>query len=184
MPKAPNQKPADVLRARDHDARFYAQVGACVEVWSNVDRYLLRTCRALLGTSETIASIVYYRTPTVESRMALIADLAEARFPVRSGAHQVETVKKLERITKEIRNHISFRNSVAHGARVQVTHAMLDGSRPPTPGFHSEIVQTDPRRTTRIGGEELDRHHDDVFRIARRLLDLCVELDALLMRPS
>jgi hypothetical protein len=63
----------------------------------------------------TRAAIVFYRTPTIDSRVTLTSDLVESLWPRRkSGEHPSDLEKDWKGLQSDIKDHLPTRNRLAH----------------------------------------------------------------------
>jgi len=99
------------------NAEFHMYVGFCITAWGKVEEQLFRICVNCLGTSDEIAAIVYYRTPTINARLNLLDELVKARLPKKerkSGGHDHVDVKQWNDVCKDVTKLLTTRNRVAH----------------------------------------------------------------------
>jgi hypothetical protein len=92
-------------------------VGFCITAWANVEEYLFRICLKTLNTSEERAAIIYYRTPTLDTRLQLIDELVRTVLPKRtrkSGGHDHPDVIAWNDLKNDIKNELSMRSRIAH----------------------------------------------------------------------
>jgi hypothetical protein len=92
-------------------------VGNCITQWASVENALFDICLACLGCSRERAAIVYYRTPTVESRLQLADELVRSVLPMReppSGGHDHPDLVFWDRAAKKLRDILHTRNQLAH----------------------------------------------------------------------
>jgi hypothetical protein len=59
----------------------------CIKQWELVEIHLFKICELILGANRKHLAIIYYRTPTLDSRLSLTNDLVESMFPKRPGEH-------------------------------------------------------------------------------------------------
>jgi hypothetical protein len=111
---------------------FYIWVGVCITEWAHVEDWLFMTCRRCLRTRNDLASIVYYRTPQLESRLKLVDELVKANLPERkkkNGGHDHPDIIEWKRIEKEITRLLSTRRRIAHQPmRGNIDFQSADGS--------------------------------------------------------
>ncbi len=99
-----------------HD-EFLMWVGICITGWAKIEEYLFRICAASLGTTDERAAIVYYRTPSLESRLKLVDELVKTVLPKKdrpSGGHDHPTVVLWDALRKNLGNLLPVRNRIAH----------------------------------------------------------------------
>lgn len=96
---------------------FLLQVGACITQWADVEEELFEICLACLGCPRERAAIVYYRTPTIDTRLKLVDELIEAVFPKPdrpSGGHVHPDIKRWRRIRTSFETALRTRSRIAH----------------------------------------------------------------------
>jgi hypothetical protein len=101
----------------EHLQLFYAAIGVCIKELSSIEHVLLQLCNLALKTTDKIASIVYLRTPSLESRTNLTEELLLAILPQRerkNGGHDHRLVKEWIVIRKGIKSELEVRNKLAH----------------------------------------------------------------------
>lgn len=99
------------------DDKFYKWMGLCISRWSYTEDILFGLTQIVLGIPKELVAIIYYRTPSLESRLALVKELVTATLPQperKSGAHKHALEARLEAVLKEIRDLIPARNALAH----------------------------------------------------------------------
>lgn len=96
---------------------FHMLVGKCITAWARVEEHLFKICATSLGTTDQRAAIVYFRTPTIESRLQLTDELLRTVLPKperKSGGHDHADVQTWDRIRKDIGKILQTRNRIAH----------------------------------------------------------------------
>jgi hypothetical protein len=96
---------------------FYSLVGVAVTDWAHIDQELFRICAHILQSCEQHSAIVYYRTPTLRSRLTLVDELIHTIFPKsskKSGAHTSQSEKMWTELHTGINDELSVRNQLAH----------------------------------------------------------------------
>jgi hypothetical protein len=94
---------------------FLKNVGMCITDWSFIEDKLFELCYLSLKAPRVQASIVYYRTPTIDSRLSLVDELITAVLPKKkSGEHSGELEIKWKKILAEIKELLPERNALAH----------------------------------------------------------------------
>jgi hypothetical protein len=63
-----------------HD--FYKWVGICITQWASIESKLFRICHCTHQTDKQTAAIVFFRTPTLETRWIL--SMSYYRWPFQS----------------------------------------------------------------------------------------------------
>jgi hypothetical protein len=100
-----------------HFQEFFQRVGQCITQWSEIENELFRLCHLSLRCTLRRAAIVYYRTPSIEGRIALTDELINSLLPQRDkkdGGHDHQSVKEWNNIISEIRSLLPKRNMIAH----------------------------------------------------------------------
>lgn len=100
-----------------HFQEFFQRVGQCITQWSEIENELFRLCHLSLRCTLRRAAIVYYRTPSIEGRIALTDELIKSLLPQRDkidGGHDHPSVKEWNNIISEIRSLLPQRNMIAH----------------------------------------------------------------------
>jgi hypothetical protein len=94
-----------------------------------VEARLFDLCHLALRTSQECVAIIYYRTPTINSRIELVDELLSTILPKKektSGSHDHPAVKEWKEIKKRIIGHLPVRNSIAHHP-LDTHYETLDG---------------------------------------------------------
>src|SRR6266513_2014915 len=100
---------------REEEDRFYAAIGRAITNWSSLETQLFEIAHLILGGRRDLASIVFYRTPTIETRLTLTSDLVEFVLPdYGPGEHPDSALKTWRRLQGEIRTKLAIRNALAH----------------------------------------------------------------------
>jgi hypothetical protein len=108
---------------RGHD-RFNRLIGECTTRWAFIDAKLFEICSHCLAAPGTLDSIVYYRTPMLKQRLALVDELLKAvarhlQGTVASNApvtrRQIDELpKQWAAINKKLDALIDVRNVIVH----------------------------------------------------------------------
>jgi hypothetical protein len=105
----------DGLSSDVHEQKFYAAVGRAITAWADIEDVLFAITLSILGCSRDRAAIVFYRTPTIESRLTLTNDLIYSFFPKHEPGDQPDArIKRWREIQAKIREHLPVRNRLAH----------------------------------------------------------------------
>ena len=97
------------------EAEFYAALGRAITGWANLEDILFDITFSILQTTKERAAIVFYRTPTFETRLTLTNDLIHSFLPKHKPGDQPDPgVKQWREIQTEIREHTPIRNRLAH----------------------------------------------------------------------
>lgn len=96
---------------------FHMWIGKCITAWAKVEEHLFDICVKSLGTTQQKAAIVYFRTPTLDTRLKLVDELVRTVLPKRErkdGGHDHEDVKTWNKFRKQIGEILPVRNRLAH----------------------------------------------------------------------
>jgi hypothetical protein len=94
---------------------FLANIGRCITGWVFIEEKLFDLCLMTLKAPKKQTAIVYYRTPTIDSRLALVEELIAAVLPTKKpGEHSSKAEIEWDAIAKEIRLLLPERNALAH----------------------------------------------------------------------
>jgi hypothetical protein len=105
----------DEFSTSEDERRFYAAVGRAITGWADLEDVLFRMTLAVLGCTMERAAIVFYRTPTIDSRLTLTNDLLNSFFPKhRPGEQPDPRIKRWRELQTEIKTHLPTRNRLAH----------------------------------------------------------------------
>jgi hypothetical protein len=89
--------------------------GNCITEWANVEEALFNICWQCLGCRKEHAAIVYYRSPTIDTRMQLVSELIAAILPTKKpGEHDHPDTKWWNQIVTDFRKMQSTRSRIAH----------------------------------------------------------------------
>jgi hypothetical protein len=69
---------------------FLLMVGSCITEWANVENVLFNICWRSIGCAVERAAIIYYRSPSIDTRLNLTDELVRSVLPKpqrRSGGH-------------------------------------------------------------------------------------------------
>lgn len=96
---------------------FHKWVGVSITGWAHAEDYLFMICQTCLGVRHELASIVYYRTPQLDSRLKLVDELLVAILPSKkrkNGGHLHPDLTQWVSIKKELENLLTVRRRIAH----------------------------------------------------------------------
>jgi hypothetical protein len=99
------------------DDEFLKWIGISITAWAEVEVHLFEICKRCLGTRNDRAAIVYYRTPSINSRLELVDELVRTVLPKseqKSGSHPHPDVKEWGVLRKDIGKLLRTRNRIAH----------------------------------------------------------------------
>jgi hypothetical protein len=92
---------------------FMLHLGKCISYWSHIENELYQMCRWLL-CSDMRGSVVYYRTPSVSSRIDLTTELLGTIFKKSSNGHSHAQMKVWNAIIRRMKDDLEVRNQLAH----------------------------------------------------------------------
>jgi hypothetical protein len=131
---------------------FYMMAGQCISQWAATDEALFILCAKILRCTVEHAAIIYYRTPSLDARLTLTADLVESVIPkpTKSGEKAHPDQKLWRDIEKSCRDLLQIRNRIAHEP-LWPTFTMgydedLEGNRVFLAGFELYASQHDRSR--------------------------------------
>jgi hypothetical protein len=173
--------------------QFFAALGRAITDWAYLEQELFEITAKILGCTRERAAIVFYRTPTIESRITLTRDLVYSALPGhRPGEQPHPSVTIWEELQGDIKDNLSIRNRLAHHS---VTH-VVDIYQSEDGKEHkieirqaSYISQTEHLRKggqplEALGIEEIEAHIRVVHFLINRLRNFRAhELLAQLSRP-
>ncbi len=125
------------------NAEFHMYVGFCIAAWAKVDEQLFALCRKSLGAPKRQAAIVYYKSPTLESRLTLVDELIQSVLPPparKNGEKKHPDVLTWRELLSAVKQLQANRRLIAHSP-VSVRH---------------KIVTLDPKVTGGLSGEIRD----------------------------
>lgn len=103
------------LPTEEDERKFYAALGKAITSWADLEEVLFAITLSILGCTRERAAIVFYRTPTIDSRVTLTSDLIHSFFPRHEPGEQPDLrVKRWKEIQGEIKDNLSVRNRLAH----------------------------------------------------------------------
>jgi hypothetical protein len=98
----------------DGKSLIHLMIGRCISEWASLEETLFDIFCTVLGADSALSAIVFYKTPTLDSRVTLTTELIEARFPTLPGEHHHQFLKEWYAIRGEIADQIVYRNLMAH----------------------------------------------------------------------
>lgn len=163
----------DILRENE---AFLANIGRCITAWSFVEEKLFEICFATLKAPKRQAAIVYYRTPSIEARLALVDELVKAVLPPKeSGEHSSPAEREWDRIVKEIRALLPERNALAHFPLKETFLPIESYEETANPGFmqprkleikpHKYELLRKMRTFKSLGPDDLPKHQRRVNKV-------------------
>ncbi len=93
---------------------IHLMIGRCISEWAAIEETLFDIFCIVLGTEAVLASVVFYKTPTLDGRITLTNDLIDAIFPTRAGGKPHPLVKEWKAIRQCHVDIVPYRNLMAH----------------------------------------------------------------------
>jgi hypothetical protein len=115
---------------------FLSMVGSCITEWAHVENVLFNICWRSLGCAADKAAIVYYRSPSIETRLRLTDELVLSVLPKpqrRSGGHRHDDAKLWKSIETDFEELLPIRNQLAHHPITMVQEYFRAGDPVGTP---------------------------------------------------
>lgn len=128
----------DELNYQDVHDDFFKWIGLSITEWARVEETLFRICRAALGVEERRAAVVFFRTPTLRTRLDLTSELIGVLFPAperKDGGHRDKRFKAWGRLEQQISDLMAVRNNIVHNPIIWTGKTLLavredpDGSK-------------------------------------------------------
>ena len=114
----------------EHQDQFYAALGRAITDWANLEAELFEITASILGCARERAAVVFYRTPTIDSRLTLTSDLIKSLLPRHlPGKHPPPLAKEWKVLQSDIKDNLPIRNRLAHdpAAPVVNVYKSIDG---------------------------------------------------------
>jgi hypothetical protein len=91
-------------------------LGMCITEWSNVEIHLFDICKAILKTTQEHTAIIYYRTPTLDSRLELTTEIVGTVLQLKAdnGQHVHDDASQWNKLSQRIKDVFPIRNQLAH----------------------------------------------------------------------
>ena len=105
--------------------QFYLSMGECISAWAFVEDALFELCHAVIGCKKERAAIIFGRTPTLETRVALVSELMLTLLPKKErkdGGHDHAATRAWLDLVKEVKRLLPVRNTIAHRPVTQAAH--------------------------------------------------------------
>jgi hypothetical protein len=166
-------------RLRDE---FHMMIGYCIVAWSEVDNELFNIFHECVGT-RTHSAIIYYRTPGLDIRFALVDEIVKSVLPSpdeSTGSHSHETKKAWNAAIKGYDKLLQVRRRIAHNPILPrqdaPDHKQAPAHTEPPSWYeiyvgHNEGLRERSAKLRPLRIEELRKHHHDVIDLKRRLID-------------
>jgi hypothetical protein len=158
---------------------FFTALGLCITDWAYFERELFRLCDFALGADRKRASIVFYRTPNIESRISLTDDLVKSQAFAKADAGQWTTIRNDVRKLLEFRNHIAHQPVTYGGSKpMRIIRSSIPGKSRVEgeydPQFwvylnNDEKLRGRERKYHKVGLDDLKKHRETLDAITREL---------------
>jgi hypothetical protein len=148
---------------------FYQLVGQCIKAWATVEDKLFDICDKLLKTDRYFVSVIFFRTPTISSRLDLTDELLAVRFPKTTEQNQKlyhPVVAEWKLIKTEIVRLLPERNSLAHDPVKMNINALTPTTFETSTSRKEKLRGKEARRVEETA---LSRHLSDVNAISQSL---------------
>jgi hypothetical protein len=179
----------------DVSKEFYELVGRCIKAWARVESGLFEICAFVLKAPREQAAVIYYRTPSIDTRLELTHELVRFVMPQRErkeGGHDAPIVSKWNELRSAIKEMLPARNALAHHPvrqqqPITVGISLRDKERPPRVVVGApwlELAMSAEEELRQRGKKEPIKHADlpghltSVRSLAVRLDDFYEELKA------
>lgn len=139
----------ETLKAFDELLR---NIGRCITQWADIEEKLFEICVLALKAPRKQVAIVYYKTPSLDARLTLLAELVGAIIPPRkSGEHSSQIEKKWKNLTLRIKKLLPERNALAHFPIKEIFVPTNNPNGPPT----KSKLSIRPHRNERLRGRKI-----------------------------
>jgi hypothetical protein len=168
---------------QDLGDQFTLMVGNCITQWALVEDALFEICWRALQSPRERAAIVYYRSPTIDTRMNLTDELVRSALPKRerqSGGHDHPDIKLWDKLVSDFKKLLRIRSQIAHQPlmwRLGQTGAADPAGRPIVESWfeiyvsRTEALRAGASKYKPLRIEDLQKHLVNVSQIAGRLYD-------------
>jgi hypothetical protein len=96
---------------------LHTMIGYCIKEWAGVEAALFNTFHEASGTDVVRAAIIYYKTPSIDSRLTLTDEIVQSVMPQpsrKAGGHKTPSAREWIKIKREISSLLKVRNDIAH----------------------------------------------------------------------
>jgi hypothetical protein len=162
----------------EDEQAFFAALGKAITRWADLEAVLFEITATILDCTRERAAIVFYRTPTIDSRLTLTSDLVHSFFPRHEPGEQPDPrIKRWKDLQAEIKENLPIRNHLAHhpvGPVVDI-YETPDGKgpkfevKPASYRSASEHLRKRERSPDILGINEVEAHTAIVSRIVTDL---------------
>jgi hypothetical protein len=141
--------------------QFYQNIGRCIKAWATVEDKLFDICERVLKTDRHFVSVIFFRTPSIDSRLKLTNELLEAYF-----AKGHPALREWKPIRTKIDKLLPTRNSLAHHPVKMIIHP-TDRSFETSTSEKERLRGKEPKRTKET---ELLHHLTETDAISQSLV--------------
>lgn len=157
--------------------KFYAAMGRAISAWAKAEEQLYLIADLILKTSAQLTSIVFYRTPTIDSRLTLVDDLIRTVYPPpKNGEKELPGYKVWKALQSDMKEALSVRNQLAHhpvGGAVDIYLSSdgiaFSGSKPAIYMSEAELARNPKKQYKVLGTAEIQQHFEAVIDFSKRL---------------
>ena len=167
---------ADLPTVPQRFHEFYEWIGHCITQWSAVENELFLICFSVINCTYGRATIIYYKTPTLEARISLVDELVRNLLPDRereNGGHDHPLVKEWSGIISDLRVIVPQRNLLAHSpveACLRFSSGpFLSDDEPIVRTCHHEQIRRPNSKEQTMKMPELAAHYDAVIAASIKL---------------
>ena len=89
-------------------------VGLCLTRWGLLDEIVFKIFHEILHTETKLAAIIYYKSPSLDTRLNLCDELVAAAFPYLAGKPKPQIIRMWNGIREALRKLTPVRNALAH----------------------------------------------------------------------
>lgn len=96
---------------------FHMLMGYCIAEWATLEDALFKIFYGATLTGIEQAAIIYYKTPTLETRLTLVSEVVISALPrpnPKNGAHPHASVKEWRNVESSVRELLHTRARIAH----------------------------------------------------------------------
>ena len=163
--------------------QFYQLIGKCIKEWANVEEKLFDLFVFVLDAPRKQAAIVYYKSPTIDTRLNLTDELVRAKLPERirkNGGKDHPHLVVWTKLNTAIKDLLPPRNQLAHAPvreveKIERRASLASGDVFATLATWLEIVESKGERL-RGRGEKKPIRTKDLTTHLKEVEDLSVRI--------
>lgn len=174
-----------------HD-NLFMWIGICIKEWAKVEAALFEVCHLILKADIAHVAIIFYRTPTLDSRLTLADELVRTIIPARGKkGSRHKNLAAWDQLVKDIRALLPVRNLLAHSPLQYVHHTEWSeseetGEIEPIESYWLEIATSYQERlrgrpARSVKDEELPNHFQKILAV---LVQLSLFVTRLKAKPQ